>query len=277
MIRWVILICRVVVAKDLITYSLSIDNLCDVPVRLVFLEVVGCLLRRALKPREVLWVLRAWEESRLVESVWHLYCEAAIFLCWVQRENEALWIVPLGVLGVAPLHELGAVESDLILRHQSCLANFLTNLEVSTNYESVLGQDELEWGRSVLAFNLRVLRWLLRNVNEGFAVVVKAINTGDTVSLELILVVEVVTESIFVVSVTDVHLESDAFINEHFVLAFTWQLETFVWEHDVPPDLWNFNLLHIEEFFGVIVLIPLESIKFTELESENEELVWILN
>jgi hypothetical protein len=96
-------------------------------------------------------------------------------------------------------------------------------------------------------------------------------------TLELVQVEVVVSKSIFVVSVTAVHLESNAFVNEHFVLALAWQLEAFVGEHNVLPDLRNFDLFHLEEFFGIVVLIPLKSVEFTELESEQEELVRILN
>jgi len=138
-------------------------------------------------------------------------------------------------------------------------------------------QDELEGGRSVLAFDLRVLRWLLWDVNEGLSVVIESILSGLRISLLLILVKEIVPQSVFVVSMTAVHLESDAFVYKHLVLTLAWELEAFVGEHDVLPDLWDLDLLHFKEFFGVIVLVPLEAIEFTELESEQKELVWILN
>ena len=93
-----------------------------------------------------MWILGAREEAWLVESIWHLHREAIILLSGIQRENEAFWIVPLGVLGITPFHEFGAIKSDFVLSHQSSLANLLTNLEVSSNHESMLGQYDMERG-----------------------------------------------------------------------------------------------------------------------------------
>lgn len=93
----------------------------------------------------------------MLEAVRHLDGEAVILLGWVQGENEALRIVPLWVLSIAPFHELVLVKSDFAAGHKACLANLLSNLEISANYETVLGQNELEGGRSVLAFNLWIL------------------------------------------------------------------------------------------------------------------------
>lgn len=80
---------------------------------MVLLEVVLGLLGGALQPRESLWVLLTGNETWLLESVWHLDIEAVILLGWVQSEDLALWIVPLGVSGITPLHELVGVESNL--------------------------------------------------------------------------------------------------------------------------------------------------------------------
>lgn len=173
--------------------SLGIDNLCNLPVGLVLLEIVRCLLWWALQPWEVLWILGTRKESWLVESVWHLNSKAILLLSLVKCENEALWIVPLGMLSITPFHELIAVECDFFAGHQSCLANLLTDFEVSSDDKAMLGQDELEWSRSILSLNFWVFRWFLRNVNESLSVVVEWIGTSISIKLLLVLVEVVVT------------------------------------------------------------------------------------
>ena len=115
------------------------------------------------------------------------------------------------------------------------------------------------------------------NINESFAIEVKGIGRFHFLILVLVLVEIVVSQGVLEVLVSAIHLESDALVDKHLVLTLTWKLEAFVREDDVLPDLWNLDVLHIDEFFGVVVLIPLDAIKFTKLESEKEELVRIFN
>jgi hypothetical protein len=86
-----------------------------------------------------------------------------------------------------------------------------------------------------------------------------------------------VFEGVLEILVTAVHLETDAFVNEHFVLALAWKLEAFVGVDDVLPNLWDFNLFHVEEFFGVEVLISFDAVVLAELKCEHEKLVGVLD
>lgn len=257
--------------------SLLIDDLGDVPHGLVDLEVVLGLLGGALQPGVSLGVLCARQEAWLLEAVRHLNREAVVLLGRVQCEHEAFVIVPLWVGGVAPLHELVHVEGNLTAGHKSSLADLLANLEISTNHETEFGQDELEGGRSVLALNLWILRWLLWNIDECLAVQVKSIGRLELVVLVLIPVVVVVPEGVLEVLVAAVHLETDALVDKHLVLALPRQLEALVREDDVLPDLRDLDLLHLQEFLRVEIFIPLNTVVFAQLEGEQEELVRVLH
>jgi len=80
----------------------------------------------------------------LFESVWQLNGETSILVRWVQSEHVALWIVPLRVRDVTPLHELIVGQVNFAVCHESSLADLLSNFEVSADDETVFGQDELE-------------------------------------------------------------------------------------------------------------------------------------
>jgi hypothetical protein len=252
-----------------------VDDLGNLPDSLVLLVVVLGLLGGAFQPGEGLWVLLTCNKSWLLETIRHLDIEAVILLSWVQSEDPAFRIVPLGVCSVSPLNELIVVKSNLTVGHKSSLADLLSNLEVSSNNETVLGQDELERSGSVLTLNLLVLRWLLWHINESLSIEIEEVLHLS--NLGLVLIEVVVPQGVLVVVVTAVHLESNAFINEHLVLALSWKLEALVGEDDVLPDLGYANFFQVQELVGVVVLVSLDSIEFTEFESEKEELVRILD
>ena len=153
----------------------------------------------------------------------------------------------------------------------------MSNLEVSADDETVLGKDELEGGRSVLTLDLWILGWLLWDVDERLAIEVESILRLDLLILVLILVEVVVPEGVLEVLVTAVHFEADALVDKHLVLTLAWQLEALIGEDNVLPDLWDLDLLHLKEFFGVVIFIPLDTVEFTKLKSKQEKLVRILN
>lgn len=117
-----------------------------------------------------------------------------------------------------------------------------------------------------MTLNLLVLGWLLWDINESLAIVIEKILTLSI--LLLVLIVVVVSQGVLVVVASAVHFESNAFVDKHLVLTLSWELEAFVREDDVFPDLRHANLLQVEELVGIVIFISLVSIIFTELKSE---------